>query len=175
MSLAFFALKIIGNASRIVPIWKIFLWGSFKMKKGIWNQIFDDILFEGGKVPTREERKKMYDACYRKVRRQFKKEGRKPSKEEMDEEIEDCLRHKLYMFQLDREEIKKNVDTAFETGKINRRREDEEIMKDARILNRMNRNFFSQDDEDQEESRKRKNKKLKDEIEERIRRESGYY
>jgi len=142
--------------------------------KGIWEKIFRDTLFEGGKIPTLKQRKKMYDLCYRKVRRESRKEGRKPSKEEMNEQIEDCLRNKLYAFQLEPEPEKprKNVDTFFDPAKMNRQKEEREFAEDARRLNRLNRDFWDSG-EDREEERKKENKRLKDWIESKVRSESG--
>jgi len=143
--------------------------------KGLWQKIFDDTLFEGGKVPSPEEKKKFYDKCFRRTKRKFKKEDLKPSKSDFAEELEDCLRDVLYRYQLQKEEPRKNVGTDFDTGLRNKRRENLEIMRDARILNRANKDFWGDNNEEGEESRKKENKKLKEEIEEKIRRESGYY
>ena len=59
--------------------------------KGFWQKIFRDVLFEGGKVPSPEERKKFYDRCFRRVKRMFKKQGLKPSRSDFAEELDDCL------------------------------------------------------------------------------------
>jgi hypothetical protein len=141
--------------------------------KGIWEKIFRDTLFEGGKVPTPKERKKFYDKCFRRVKRMFKKRGLKPSKSDFSEELEDCLRDELYRFQLQPEKARKYVGTDFETGRINR--QDEELAEDIRILNRINRDFFSTDREEREEAKKAEDKRLKKWIEEKVRGESGYY
>lgn len=143
--------------------------------KGIWEKIFRDTLFEGGKVPTPKERKKFYDKCFRRVKRMFKKQGLKPSKSDFSEELEDCLRDELYRFQLQPEKPRKNIGTVFSTEKRTRRREDRELEKDIRILNRVNQNFFSTDREDREEAKKAEDKRLKKWIEEKVRGESGYY
>jgi hypothetical protein len=139
----------------------------------IWEKIFEDTLFEGGKVPSPEEKKKMYDKCFRRVKRMFKKRGLKPSKSDFSEELEDCLRDQLYRYQLQNEKARKNVGTAFSTETRNRQRENRELAEDVRRLNRINRDFWDSR-EDREESRKKENKKLKDWIESKVRRESGY-
>ena len=118
------------------------------MKKGIWEKIFDDTLFADGKVPTREERKKMYDKCFRRVKRIFKKQGLKPLKSDFSEELSDCLRDVLYRYQLEPEKPKKFVGTAFETGLRNRQRENREFAEDVRRLNLINRDFYSTDRDD---------------------------
>ena len=137
----------------------------------IWQKIFNDILFADGKVPTPEEKKKMYDRCFRRVKRIFKKQGLKPSKSDFSEELEDCLRDQLYRFQLEPEEPRKNIGTTFETGRINRQKR--ELAEDVRRLNRINRDFWEDNNEGREENRKKQNKELKEWIEEKIRSESG--
>jgi hypothetical protein len=144
-------------------------------KTGIWERVFSDNLFEGVR-PNKDQRKKMYDKCYRKSRRKFKKEfERNPSKAEFSEELEDCLRDQLYRYQLQPEKPRKNVGTAFETGRINRQKEERELAEDVRRLNRINRDFFSTDREEREEAKKAEDKRLKKWIEEKVRGESGYY
>ena len=98
-----------------------------------------------------------------------------PSKQEMDEMIFNCLTGEVYEFQFHNEKPRKNVGTVFSTEKINKQKEAKELEEDIRSLNRINRGIFSQGEEDQEESKKRENKKLKEEIEDQIRSESGYY
>lgn len=139
--------------------------------KGLWEKIFDDVLFADGKVPSPEEKKKIYDKCYRKIRRQIKKEGLTLTKEEMNEEIEDCLRDQLYAFQLETEKARKYVGTDFSTETRSRQRENRELAEDIRILNRVNRDFYSTG-EDREEERNKENKRLKRWIEEKVRSES---
>lgn len=141
--------------------------------KGIWEKIFRDTLFEGGKVPSREERKKMYDRCFRRIKRMFKKRGLKPSKSDFAEELEDCLRDVLYRYQLEPESPRKNVGTDFSTE--TRNRQERELAEDVRILNRVNRDFWNPERENREEERIKENKRLKKEIEKRVREESGYY
>lgn len=141
-------------------------------QKGIWEKIFRDTLFEGGKVPNKEERKVLYDRCYRRCQRQYKKQyGRNPEKNEIEENIESCLRGELYRFQLETE--KKPQTTEFNPERRNREREAREFAEDVRSLNRINRDFWDSG-EDREEERKKENKKLKEWIEDKVRGESGY-
>ena len=138
----------------------------------IWEKIFSDKLFEEIR-PNQDQRKKMYDRCYRKVRRQLKKEGRMPSKQEMDEMIFNCLTGEVYEFQFHNEKPRKNVGTVFSTEKINKQKEAKELEEDVRILNRINRDFYSTDREDSEKKRVERNRKLQSWIESRIRSESN--
>jgi len=142
------------------------------MKKGIWQKIFRDTLFEDGKVPSQEERKKIYDVCYRKVKRHYKKLRQKPTKDKMDEEIESCLREKLYAFQLQPEPQKprKKVDSHLSVEEVNRLRAERELEEDVRLISSINRNFWQSEREDSEKKRKEQNKKLKEWVEE----EFGY-
>lgn len=141
----------------------------------IWKRIFEDNLFEG-KMPDEKQRKIMYDKCYRRCRRKFRKEhGRYPSKEEMKREIFDCLTDELYRFQLGNEEARKDVGTDFErTGRREQdNREARELAEDIRTLNRFNKNFWEAERQDSEEDREKQNEKLKKWIEKRVRSESG--
>ena len=141
--------------------------------KSIWEKIFSDNLFEGIR-PNREQRKKMYDRCYHKVKRQFKKEGQKPTKEEMFEELHDCLTGEVYEFQFHNEKARKFIGTVFSTEKINEQKEAEEFEEDVRRLGRINRDFWNPEREDRKEERNKENKKLKDWIENKVRSESNY-
>ncbi len=139
----------------------------------IWDRIFSDNLFEGIR-PDKAQRKTFYDRCFRRCERQFKKEGQKPTKEEMNEAIHDCLTAQVYEFQFHNEKARKYVGTDFETGTIDRQKEEQEFAEDVRRLNRINRDFFSTDSEDAERERTEQNKKLKDWIEDKIQGESNY-
>ena len=141
--------------------------------KGIWEKIFSDSIFEGIR-PDKAQRKTLYDRCFRRCERRFKKEGQKPTKEEMIEAIYDCLTGEVYEFQFQKEKAKKFVGTDFETGKINKQKEAKELAEDERRLNRISRDFFNPDVEDVERKRTEQNKKLKEWIEDKIQGESNY-
>ena len=94
----------------------------------------------------------------------------------MFEELHDCLTGEVYEFQFQKEKARKYVGTVFSTEKINEQKEAEEFEEDVRRLNRINMDFWDSDNEgDREEERIKENKRLKEEIEDEIRVESGCY
>lgn len=131
------------------------------MTKGIWQKILSDTIFEGEKVPSPEERKKMYDLCYRRVVRYFKKLKREPTKYEMDEALEKCLRDKLYTFQMKPEPPKPRKKPCLSVEEVNRRRQERELEEEIRLVSSINRNFWESEREDLEKKRKEENEKLK--------------
>ncbi len=143
------------------------------MKKGIWEKIFSDNLFEGIR-PSKEKRKMLYDRCYRRCRRQLRKElGRNPTKDELFEAIHDCLIGEVYEFQFHNEKARKFVGTVFSTEKINEQKEAKEFEEDVRRLNRINRDFWNPEREDLEKKREERNRRLKSWIENEVRNESN--